>query len=102
MQLCRALALKIKTADVFSKLGNSISGYQMLPPSLVTRTLFLVQHAEHWETPSWERNISEQDIIQHTTITTEKCFFLCLSKTWLGYGIEIDWFWSDKGVNNMN
>ena len=36
----------------------------------------LLQPKERWKTPFWERNISEQDIIQ---ITTEKCFFLCLS-----------------------
>ena len=38
----------------------------------------MMQPIERWETPSWERNISEHDIIQHTQITTEKCFFLWL------------------------
>ena len=26
---------------------------------------------EHWKTPSWERNISEHGIIQHTQIVTD-------------------------------
>ena len=29
-----------------------------------------------WKTPSWERNISERDVIQHTQITIENFLFL--------------------------
>ena len=54
------------------------SVYQRLPPWLVARKDFLVQPVEHWKTASWKINISEHDII-NTQITTEKCFFLCLS-----------------------
>ena len=51
---------KIKTADVFSKLGNETSVYQRLPPCLTTRKTILVQPIEHWKIPSCERNISEE------------------------------------------
>ena len=36
---------------------------------------FLVQPVKRWKTPTWEWTISEDDIIQHTQITTEKRFF---------------------------
>ena len=50
--------------------------------------------------PSWERNISEHDIIQHTQISTEK-FFLCHK---LGWDMELKQkdFGYIKVVNNMN
>ena len=32
--------------------------------------------------PSWERNISKHDIIQHKQITTEKCFFIYHKLGW--------------------
>ena len=35
---------------------------------------------------SWEKNISEHDITQHTQITTEKCFFFDYYK--LGWDME--------------
>ena len=43
-------------------------------------------NAGHWETPSWERNILEHKITQHTQITTEKCFFFDYHK--LGWDVE--------------
>ena len=45
--------------------------------------------AECWKTPSWERNISEHDITEHTQITTEKYLFL-YHKLWLEYEIDIN------------
>ena len=61
---------------------------------MAARILFLVQSIERWKAPSWERNISEKDIIQHTKITTEKSpqitTFFVYHKLWLGYGIEIN------------
>ena len=38
------------------------------------KKIFLVQPVECWKMPSWERNVSEDDIIQHTQIDTDKCF----------------------------
>ena len=54
-----------------------------LLPRLMTRKVFLVQLVEHWKMPSWERNISEHDIIQHTQ-EMRNVFW------GLGYGIEIN------------
>ena len=39
---------------------------------------FYLQPVELWKTPSREKKISEHDITQHTKITTEIRFFLCL------------------------
>ena len=69
------------------------------------RQFFLLKPRESWKTPFWETDILEHDIIQHTQITTEKCFFLYLSKTWLGYGLEINKhidFSQIKVINNMS
>ena len=38
------------------------------------KKIFLVQPVEHWKMPSWERNISENDNIQHTQIATDNFF----------------------------
>ena len=62
----QGVSQKIKPDDVFSKLRNYSSVYQRSPPWLATRKKFLLQPLERWKTPSWERNISEHDIIQHT------------------------------------
>ena len=35
------------------------------------KKFFFVQPVERWKTPSWERNISEHDIIQQTQIVTD-------------------------------
>ena len=49
------ISQKIKTADIFSKLGNENSIYQRLPPWLTTRNNFLVQPIECLKKLSWER-----------------------------------------------
>ena len=41
-----------------------------------------------WETPSWERNISERDVIQHTQITIENFLFLLVYHK-LGWDMEL-------------
>ena len=94
---------KIKTADVFLKLGKQTSVYERQPPWLAPTKFFLVQFIECWKMPSGERNISEHEIIEHTQITTKKCFFLCVSVINL-VGIwnrnkQTDWFWLDKSSN---
>ena len=60
---------KIKTADVFLKLGSSTSVYEKWPTYLATG-----------KTPSLGKKISEYDIVQHTQITTGKCFFFAYNK----------------------
>ena len=50
------------------------------------KKLFLLQAVEWEKTPSWERNISKHEIIQHKQITTEKCFFFISYK--LGWDME--------------
>ena len=67
----QGVSQKIKTADVFSKLWNQTGVYQRSPPWLATRMPEIL---------SWERNISEYDIMQHTQITTEKLFSLFIIK----------------------
>ena len=57
----QGVSQKIKTADVFSKLGNQTNVYKKSPPCLATRKHFLVQPIERWKTSSWEKNISEHD-----------------------------------------
>ena len=62
------ISQKIKS-NVFLNLGNKTVVYERSPPWLATRKVFMVQPVERWEMPSWERNISENEIIQHTQIT---------------------------------
>ena len=62
------ISQKIKS-NVFLNLGNKTFVYERSPPWLAIRKVFLVQPVERWEMPSWERNISENEIIQHTQIT---------------------------------
>ena len=62
------ISQKIKS-NVFLNLGNKTVVYERSPPWLATRKVFLIQPVERWEMPSWERNISENEIIQHTQIT---------------------------------
>ena len=50
-----------------------ISGYQRSSRWLAIKKV-LVQPVEHWEMPSWERNISDHDI-QHTNHNREMSFF---------------------------
>ena len=45
------------------------------PPWLATIFFFLSQPVERYKMPSWERNISKHDIIQHKQVTNEKYFF---------------------------
>ena len=47
---------------------------------------FFLQAVEREKLPSWERNISEHDIIQHKQITTKKCFLFIYHK--LGLDME--------------
>ena len=47
---------------------------------------FFLQAVEREKMPSWERNISEHDIIQHKQITTKKCFLFIYHK--LGWDME--------------
>ena len=73
----RALARKWKLITFSQNWDYDV--YQRSPPWLATRKKKLLHHIGFWKTTSWETNISEHDIIQHTEIMTEKCFFLCLS-----------------------
>ena len=41
-----------------------------------------------WKTPSWERNISERDVIQYTQITIENFLFLLVYHK-LGWDMEL-------------
>ena len=50
------------------------------------KKMFWVLPVERWKMPSWDRTISEHDIIKHTQITTEKCFFFVYHK--LGWDME--------------
>ena len=46
---------------------------------------------ERWKTPSWEINISEHGIIQHTKITNENFFLFVYHKLgWYNYGTKIN------------
>ena len=78
----QGVSQKIKTANVFLKLGNWTSVYQRSPQWLATGKVLLIQPGERWKMPCLERNISEPDIIQHPQITTEKYFFLCHKLGW--------------------
>ena len=60
---------KIKTADVFLKLGSSTSVYEKWPTYLATTKNTILG-----------KKISEYDIVQHTKISTEKCFFFAYNK----------------------
>ena len=73
MEILQGISQNIKTADIFSKLGNYTSIYQRSPPWLMQTIFLLAQPIEHWKMPSWEKNISEHDI-KCTQITTDKCF----------------------------
>ena len=51
---------------------------------------FFLQAVEREKMPSWERNISEHDIIQHKQITTKKCFYLFI--------INLVWIWNRNSL----
>ena len=55
----------MKIAEFFFKLGNYISVCQSFA-TMVGNKNFLVQPVESWKMSSWERNISEQKVIQYT------------------------------------
>ena len=39
------------------------------------KKFFGVKPVEHRKTPFWERNVSEHNIIQHTQIAIDECFY---------------------------
>ena len=67
------------------------------------KKFFLVKPVECWKTPSWERNVSEHNLVQHTQIAIKECFyflhtqsilFLSNRKTihcFFLWEIQIDW-----------
>ena len=86
VQWNQGVSQKMKIDHIFSRLG--LSCLPKVATMAGNKKKFLLQHIEFWKTPSWERNMSEHDIIQDTQITTEICFFLFIINLWSG--IEIN------------
>ena len=49
---------------------------------MVGNKFFFAAYHRMLKMPSWEINISEQDIVQHAQIATEKYFFLYYKLGW--------------------
>ena len=91
----------MKTDDVFLKLGNQTIVFTKGRHHDRRQENVFLQFVEFKKMSSWERNISEHDIMQHTQIITEICFFLYHKLGMWNRNKQID-LGQIKVVNNMN